>query len=143
MTTLNNQVNENEVKDQFGIEPRSYHPLIDLNDIPNEDLSQSLTYNSIYEQQLLAIIKSQLSYKITPVGTTIALTGKWGSGKSTIIKHVREELLNHINNEVTKEYCLALTHAITLSACISDKNSLPQLSAFIDGQNFSTCTDDF
>lgn len=138
MTTLNNQANENEVKDQFSIEPRCYHHVIDLNDIPNEDLSQSFTYNSIYEQQLLAIIKSQLSYKITPVGTTIALTGKWGSGKSTIIKHVREELLNHINNEVTKEYCLALTHAITLSACISDKNSLPQLSAFIDGQNFSS-----
>ena len=138
MDSSNNQANENEVKDQFSIEPRCYHPVIDLNDIPNEDLSQSFTYNSIYEQQLLAIIKSQLSYKITPVGTTIALTGKWGSGKSTIIKHVREELLNHINNEVTKEYCLALTHAITLSACISDKNSLPQLSAFIDGQNFSS-----
>ena len=140
MTTSNNHANENEneVKDQFSIEPRCYHPIIDLNDIPNEDLSQSFTYNSIYEQQLLAIIKSQLSYKITPVGTTIALTGKWGLGKSTIIKHVREELLNHINNEVTKEYCLALTNAITLSACISDKNSLPQLSAFIDGQNFSS-----
>ena len=140
MTTSNNHANENEneVKDQFSIEPRCYHPVIDLNDIPNEDLSQSFTYNSIYEQQLLAIIKSQLSYKITPVGTTIALTGKWGLGKSTIIKHVREELLNHINNEVTKEYCLALTNAITLSACISDKNSLPQLSAFIDGQNFSS-----
>lgn len=140
MSTSNNHANENEneVKDQFSIEPRCYHPVIDLNDIPNEDLSQSFTYNSIYEQQLLAIIKSQLSYKITPVGTTIALTGKWGLGKSTIIKHVREELLNHINNEVTKEYCLALTHAITLSACISDKNSLPQLSAFIDGQNFSS-----
>lgn len=138
MDSSNNQANENEVKDQFGIEPRCYHPVIDLNDIPNEDLSQSLTYNSIYEQQLLAIIKSQLSYKITPVGTTIALTGKWGSGKSTIIKHVREELLDYINNEVTKEYFHAYNNAINSSACMPDKNSLPQLSTFTDGQNFSS-----
>lgn len=138
MTTSNNHANENEVKDQFVIEPRCYHTKIDINDIPKEDSSQSLTYNSFYEQQLLSIIKSQLSYKITPVGTTIALTGKLGSGKSTIIKHVQEELLDYINNEVNKEYCLALTHAINLSACISDKNSLPLLSAFIDSQNFSS-----
>ena len=140
MDSSNNHANENEneVKNQFSIEPRCYHPVIDLNDIPNEDLSQSFTYNSIYEQQLLAIIKSQLSYKITPVGTTIALTGKWGLGKSTIIKHVREELLDYINNEVNKEYFHAYNNAVNYSACMSDKHSLPQLSTFIDSQNFST-----
>ena len=138
MTTSNNHANENEIKDQFSIEPRCYHHVIDLNDIPNEDLSQSFTYNSIYQQQLLAIIKSQLSYKIILSELLFALTGKWGSGKSTIIKHVREELLDYINNEVNKEYFHAYNNAVNYSACMSDKHSLPQLSTFIDSQNFST-----
>ena len=116
MNSANNQANENEVKDQFGIKPRCYTSVIDLNDIPNEDLSQSLTYNSFYEKQLLAIIKSQLSYTTTPVGTTIALTGKWGSGKSTVIKNVRKELLDYINNEVNKEYIEASNPIVNYSA---------------------------
>lgn len=73
--------------------------MTDFNDKPIENTDQDLYGMAPFAERLA---KGILNIK-NPVGTTIALSGEWGSGKSSTINLVKSYLSNQIGNDTQNE----------------------------------------
>ena len=73
--------------------------MTDFNDKPIENTNQDLYGMAPFAERLA---KGILNIK-NPVGTTIALSGEWGSGKSSTINLVKSYLSNQIGNDTQNE----------------------------------------